>query len=199
VSFAAAGSAGTYAKVITNAQGQVTSGSTLVAADIPGIDATKIVSGQLASSNGGTGINSTATFPASGVIVTESAPETLTNKILTAATINGASSIGGSTSISTTGTISAGAADLNGNVTLQGSGSSSRKLILNDGTNAKYVALQAPDTVSTSTTWVLPSSDGTGGQVLTTNGSGALGWASGLAPTGDTRVGLWEIGYQQIA
>jgi hypothetical protein len=54
---------------------------------------------------------------------------------------------------------------------------------LNDkGTN--YLALKSPDTLAASNTWVLPSSDGTGGQVLTTNGSGTLGWASGLAPTG---------------
>lgn len=37
---------------------------------------------------GGTGITSTATFPASGVVVTEAATETLTSKTLTAPTIN---------------------------------------------------------------------------------------------------------------
>lgn len=44
------------------------------------------VSGQLPTANGGTGQNSSATFPTSGVVVTEAATETLTNK-----TINGAS------------------------------------------------------------------------------------------------------------
>lgn len=44
------------------------------------------LSGQVPTANGGTGQNSTATFPTSGVVVTEAATETLTNK-----TINGAS------------------------------------------------------------------------------------------------------------
>ena len=188
VSFAAAGSAGTYAKVTTNAQGQVISGSTLVGADIPGIDAAKITSGQLAATNGGTGISSTATFPTSGVIVTESALETLTNKTLSGATINGASTIAGSTSINTSGAITSGALTAanivsQGSVTVLGNGTNASKLVLNDkGTN--YLALKSPDTLAASTTWVLPSADGTGGQVLATNGSGTLGWASGLAPTG---------------
>lgn len=47
------------------------------------IAASEINSGQLATANGGTGQNSTATFPTSGVVVTEAASETLTNKILT--------------------------------------------------------------------------------------------------------------------
>jgi len=188
VSFAAAGSAGTYAKVTTNAQGQVTSGSTLVAADIPSLDASKITGGQLATANGGTGLSSTATFPSSGVIVTEGAPETLTNKTLTGATINGASSIVGSTSINTSGSISSGALTAStivsqGSVTLQGNGTNASKLVLNDK-GANYLALKSPDTLTSSTTWVLPSADGTGGQVLATNGSGTLGWTSGLAPTG---------------
>lgn len=49
------------------------------------IDLTTKVTGILPTANGGTGQNSTATFPASGVVVTEAASETLTNK-----TINGA-------------------------------------------------------------------------------------------------------------
>lgn len=40
---------------------------------------------QLAATRGGTGISSTATFPTSGVIVTEAATETLTNKTLSGA------------------------------------------------------------------------------------------------------------------
>ncbi len=41
-------------------------------------------SAPLLTTQGGTGISSTATFPASGVVVTEAATETLTNKTLTA-------------------------------------------------------------------------------------------------------------------
>lgn len=42
------------------------------------------ITGQLPTANGGTGQNSTATFPTSGVVVTEAGTETLTNKSLTA-------------------------------------------------------------------------------------------------------------------
>jgi hypothetical protein len=42
---ASVGTAGTYTKVTTDAKGRVTSGTTLVAGDIPGLDAAKIISG----------------------------------------------------------------------------------------------------------------------------------------------------------
>lgn len=45
------------------------------------------VHGLLPGTNGGTGISSSATFPASGVVVTEAASETLTNKTLTSPTL----------------------------------------------------------------------------------------------------------------
>ncbi len=45
-----------------------------------------------------------------------------------------------------------------------------------NGTN--FVALQAPASVSTDLTFQLPSTDGTSGQMLVTNGSGVLGWAT---------------------
>jgi hypothetical protein len=43
---------------------------------------------QLATSRGGTGVNSTATFPTTGTVVTRTASETLTNKTLTAPVID---------------------------------------------------------------------------------------------------------------
>lgn len=49
--------------------------------------ASSVVTGILPTANGGTGQNSTATFPTSGVVVTEAATETLTNKTLTAPVI----------------------------------------------------------------------------------------------------------------
>lgn len=52
--------AGTYAKVQVNAKGIVVGSSTLVAADIPNLDASKITSGALSISNGGTGATTAA-------------------------------------------------------------------------------------------------------------------------------------------
>lgn len=45
-----------------------------------------------------------------------------------------------------------------------------------NGTN--YVAVQAPASLAANTTYTLPSADGTSGQLLSTNGSGVLSWAT---------------------
>jgi trimeric autotransporter adhesin len=51
-----------------------------------------------------------------------------------------------------------------------------------NGTN--FVALQAPATVATNVTFTLPAADGTNGQVIQTNGSGALSFATVAASPG---------------
>ena len=48
------------------------------------------------------------------------------------------------------------------------------------GSSSGYVGL-APASAAGSTTYTLPSADGTSGQYLSTNGSGTLSWASGLS------------------
>ena len=45
-----------------------------------------------------------------------------------------------------------------------------------NGTN--YVGFQAPAAIAADLTWTLPATDGSNGQVLKTDGSGALGWVS---------------------
>jgi hypothetical protein len=55
ISLTDVGTAGTYTKVTTNAQGQVTSGTTLAETDIPNLSAAKITSGTIPVSLGGTG------------------------------------------------------------------------------------------------------------------------------------------------
>ena len=47
-----------------------------------------------------------------------------------------------------------------------------------DADSSNWVAFQAPTTVSSNVTWTLPSTDGSNGQSLTTNGSGTLSWAT---------------------
>lgn len=47
-----------------------------------------------------------------------------------------------------------------------------------DSDSSNWVALQAPATVASNVTWTLPAADGTNGQVLSTNGTGTLAWAS---------------------
>ena len=54
-----------------------------------------------------------------------------------------------------------------------------------DADSSNYVALQAPATVAANLTLTLPAADGSSGQALTTNGSGALAFATiGGVPIG---------------
>ena len=54
-----------------------------------------------------------------------------------------------------------------------------------DADSSNYVALQAPATVASNLTLTLPATDGSSGQALTTNGSGALAFATiGGVPIG---------------
>jgi hypothetical protein len=61
-----------------------------------------------------------------------------------------------------------------GNVTINAQGD----LRFADSDSSNWVAFQAPATVASNVTWTLPSTDGTSGQVLSTNGSGTLSWAT---------------------
>jgi len=51
-------------------------------------------------------------------------------------------------------------------------------LRLEDSSGGEYVALQAPSSLSSSYTLTMPADDGTSSQILTTDGSGVLSWAS---------------------
>ena len=53
-----------------------------------------------------------------------------------------------------------------------------------NGTN--YVGFQAPATIAADVLWTLPAVDGTAGQVISTNGTGTLSWAS--AASGDVTL-----------
>jgi hypothetical protein len=64
----------------------------------------------------------------------------------------------------------------------------------NNGTNG--IRLQAPTNLAASTTYTLPSADGTSGQVLSTSGSGGLSWITRKATqvTGKTvTTGSWSL------
>jgi len=65
----------------------------------------------------------------------------------------------------------AGAA-FTGDITLN----TARSIRFADSDSSNYVAFKAPATVPSNITWTLPASDGTAGQVFSTNGSGTLSW-----------------------
>ncbi len=56
--------------------------------------------------------------------------------------------------------------------------SSQSDLRFGDSDNSNYVGFQAPATVASDLVWTLPSSDGTNGQSLVTNGSGVLSFST---------------------
>ena len=75
-------------------------------------------------------------------------------------------------------------AQLLGNVVDDFQINAQNELRLADSDSSNYVALKSPATVGTNVVWTLPASDGTNGQVLSTNGSGVLAWANDAAVPG---------------
>jgi len=63
-----------------------------------------------------------------------------------------------------------------------------------DSDSSNYVAFKSPATVASNVTWTLPSTDGTTGQVLSTNGSGVLSWVTASTPTAPTSVEYLIVG-----
>lgn len=59
-----------------------------------------------------------------------------------------------------------------------------------DSDSSNYVALRAAATVGANVTWTLPDSDGSSGQLLSTNGTGTLGWASAATLTSTAPVNV---------
>jgi hypothetical protein len=64
-----------------------------------------------------------------------------------------------------------------------------RELRFADADSSAYVGFRAPATITTNRIWTLPSADGTNGQVLSTNGSGTLSWATAGGGGGGSSVG----------
>jgi hypothetical protein len=52
------------------------------------------------------------------------------------------------------------------------------ELRLADTDSSNYVGFKAPATVSANNIWTLPAADGSAGQTLSTDGSGALAWST---------------------
>jgi hypothetical protein len=62
-----------------------------------------------------------------------------------------------------------------------------------DSDSSNWVAFQGPATVASNVTWTLPSVDGTTGQVLSTNGSGTLSWATSSGITTGKSIAMAMI------
>lgn len=73
-----------------------------------------------------------------------------------------------------------GGATFTGSVDVAGTSTAGSNIKLYEDTDngTNYVSFKAPDTIAANVTWTLPSADGTSSQVLSTNGSGTLSWAT---------------------
>ena len=69
---------------------------------------------------------------------------------------------------------------------------SQRELRLADADSSNYVGFKAPSSIGTNRVWTLPDADGTTGQVLSTNGTGTLSWAT-ASGVGSGTTGLRNI------
>ena len=57
-----------------------------------------------------------------------------------------------------------------------------------DADSSNWVAFQAPSTIAADVTWTLPATDGSNTQLLSTNGSGTLSWATAGLSLADNTV-----------
>ncbi len=73
-----------------------------------------------------------------------------------------------------------GAPTFVGSVAVSGTSASGADIKLYEDTDngTNYVGLKAPASIASDVTWTLPSTDGTNGQALVTNGSGTLSWTT---------------------
>ena len=177
------GTAGTYTKVTTDAQGRVVTGAAnLLAADIPNLDASKITTGSIPDSRLAT--ISTAGKINGGAITTGIIGGNTVFNSTGAVTTTAAVTAG---SISTAGTLAAGNTTVTGNVSATGNvtatGTVTANTISGNALRAyngatNYIELSAPVATSGVVNFKLPATDGSNGQVLKTDGAGNWGWIS---------------------
>ena len=91
-----------------------------------------------------------------------------------------------STSTSTGALVVTGGAGIGGSAYVGGSATAASFytgnqgiVAFNDADSSNYVGFKAPATVGVNLVWTLPSSDGSSGQVLSTDGLGTLSWGTG--------------------
>ena len=161
---------------------------------------------------GGTLMSGTNTISGAAVISGNINSSGTTNTFSGGNILSGTNTISGSAIISgninssgTTNTFSGGNI-FSGTNTFSGTNVFSSDVTLNaqkdlrfaDSDSSNWVAFQAPATVASNVTWTLPAADGTSNQVLATNGSGTLSWATAgggaSISAGDSKVEVTDTG-----
>jgi hypothetical protein len=177
------------------------------ATNLTGLPLTTGVTGLLPVANGGTGTATPSIVAGTNVTVTGTWP----NQTIAASGGGGGSGdvVGPASSTdnafarfdSTTGKLlqnstgatlsDTGAAVFTGALDVLGNSTAGSNLKLYEDTDngTNYVAFKAPDTIASNVTWTLPAADGTSAQVLSTNGSGTLSWATASGSSQWTTTG----------
>jgi len=159
------------------------SGTVVTSGDTGTVTSTMILDGTIlnvdinaSAAIAGSKIQAATTSNAGAVQLTDSTSSTSTTTAATPNSVKSAYDLASAALPGAGGT-------LTGNVTLN----AQSDLRFADSDSSNWVAFQAPTTVGTNVTWTLPGTDGTNGQVLSTNGTGTLSWATSSAPV--TSVG----------
>jgi hypothetical protein len=186
----ASGAAIAYSKLATLTSGNIVLGSSA------NVATSTAVTGDVTISNTG------VTAIASGVIVNAdiNASAAIAGSKIVAATTSVVGAVQLSDSTSTTSSILAAtptavkaANDLAAAALPKAGGTLTGDVILDNQVDARfreatangtnYVGFQAPATIAADVLWTLPATDGTSAQVLSTNGSGTLSWATAAGAT----------------
>lgn len=152
---------------------------------------TNIITGTLPVSNGGTGVatisgilNGNGTSAVTGITSSSGLASVITDEtgsgalvFGTAPTINSLTVATGGATITAGGlTVTAGGGNITGNILLNNTGTASELRFREpSGSGSEYTSFRA-QAQSGNVTYLLPTSDGSNGQVLSTNGGGTLSW-----------------------
>jgi hypothetical protein len=105
--------------------------------------------------------------------------------------------LGGAAVTTFTGLTAITSADINATASVDLDNQADLRFYEATANGSNYVGFQAPAAITADVLWTLPSADGTTGQVLSTNGSGTLSWASNSTNTisqGDSSVTVTDTG-----
>lgn len=151
--------------------------------------------GQVLSTDGAGNLSWVTRSTTSGTVTSVSGTGTVNGLSLSGTvTSSGNLTLGGTLDLSTAPAIGGTSANTGSFTTLTVRAANDLRLADSDSSN--YVGFKSPATVSANLIWTLPSSDGTNGQVLQTNGSGTLSWATA---GGSTNIAMIYLSSQRMS
>jgi hypothetical protein len=166
---------------ITNGDGSISIASS-------GGTVTSVTATSPLASTGGTtpdiSIQDGTTTQKGAVQLEDSTSSTSTTTAATPAAVKSAYDLANTANTTANAALPAAGGTLTGDVTLANQADLRLGEATANGTN--YVGFQAPAAVAADVLWTLPATDGSSGQVLSTNGTGTLSWAT--AATGDVTL-----------